>query len=123
MEFLRRIFRSRYARWIVLGAILLLVVRIASRLPSTVEIEYHFGEARVGLQRAEMRYLSGEEEVRRVAFSYVGEPAGATQIHEAQLLDGDYAVRIRLTYAGGKARRLDRPLIVRGSGRVSVYLE
>jgi hypothetical protein len=123
MDHIRRIFRSRYARWIVLGAILFLVVRVASGLPSTVEIEYHLGQAREGLQRAEMRYLSEGEEVRRVAFSYVGKPAKAIQIHEAQLLDGDYTVRLSLSYGGGKERRLDRPLIVRGSGRVSIYLE
>lgn len=123
MELLRRIFRSRYSRWIVFGAILLLVVRVASRLPSTVEVEYHLGDARVGLQRAEIRYLSGGEEVRRVAFSYAGQPAGETQRHEADFLDGDYMVLVRLSYAGGEERKLDRPLIVRGSGRVTVYLE
>ena len=123
MEPIRRIFRSRYARWIALGAILFLVVRVASRVPSTVEIAYQFGHAREGLQRAEMVYMSGEEVVRQVAFSYTGMAAGETQLHEAQLLDGDYTVRVRLAYAGGKERRLDRPLIVRGSGRVSVFLE
>lgn len=123
LEILRKVARHRMARWVVLGAILLLVVKMVGQLPSHVEVAYHLGQARTELQRVEMRYLKGGEEVRNVAFSYAGTPAGETQLHDVQLVDGDYTVAVQLHYPDGKVRHLDRPLFVRGAGRVSIYLK
>ena len=114
--------RHRLARWVVFGGIMLMMVRVVQGLPSTVEVDYQLGTAREGLKRAVMRYMDGEEQVRRVVFSFTGEPAGKMQTHKVQLLDGDYRVELDLTYSGGRTERLTRPLLVRGSGRVSVFL-
>lgn len=122
LDRVRRLARHRLARWVVLGAILLLVVKMVGRLPNDVEIEYHLGTAGGGLQRMEMRYLLEGTEVRKVAFSYASAPAGEIQRHPTQLIDGDYAVEVRLSYAGGKVKVLDRPLFVRGAGRVGIFL-
>ncbi len=124
LERLRAVARHRLAKWFVLGAVILLVVRVVAGLPSTVEVSYHLGAAGDGLQRLALRYVGEDgEQVRRAAFSYTSEAPGEVQVHQVQLLPGDYRVEVDLAYAAGKAERISRPLIVRGSGKVSVFLD
>jgi hypothetical protein len=137
-SWLRSLTRHRSLRLGVLAAIGYLVYRVLAAQPSDVEVVFHYGQARAGLQEACMRYLRGGEQLRRVVFRYAG-GAAATQANRVRLPDGDYTVELDLTYAGdapgrlgqtarpapggGQTVRVLRPLIIRGSGSVNVYLD
>jgi len=128
---------QRIVHWGVLAGIAYLVVQVIQGQPVEVEVVYHYGAASKGLVQAHMRYLRGEEEVRRIKFDYSRQPAMPTQIHRVNLMEGLHVVEIDLSYAsqapaevggsqhalpgGGVLVRLRRTLIVKGSGRVSVF--
>jgi hypothetical protein len=80
-----------------------------------------------------MVYRRGGEELRRVEFRYAVRPAPRIQTHRIKVPRGDLRVSIELSYrqrpprdVGGRqqGRRLllDRPLIVSGEGRLSIFI-
>jgi hypothetical protein len=136
----RSLTRHRLLRLAVLAGIGYLVYRVLAAQPSEVQVVYHYGAAGQGLREACMRYLRDGDQLRRVRFRYRGDPAG-TQPHSVRLPDGDYTVELDLTYAGApppglggrplapaarpggrQTVRVRRPLLVRGSGGVKIYV-
>jgi hypothetical protein len=138
----------RISFWALIGGILFLVLRIMQGYPVEVEVTFHYGKAGQGLSRALMVYRDlGGQELRRVRFNYTGKGARATQRHTVSLPRGEYRVIIDLVYHGkapdslsGRrvddssrsprpphpdhtVLRLERPLIVGGDGKVSVFVE
>jgi len=126
----------RISFWALIGGILFLVLRIMRGYPVEVEVTYHYGKAREGLSRALIVYRDlGGEELRRVRFGYTGARARAAQRHTVGLPRGEYRVVIDLVYrerapgglsgrrVGDRALRVERPLIVGGDGKVSVFID
>jgi hypothetical protein len=131
--------RQRLPRVVLLVGLGIIIIRTLAARPSEVEVVYHYDSARQGLVRAQMVYLQQREEVRRVLFDYGQAGAEPTQAHRVELTDGEYAVILSLTYkespprplfggratptpTGGTLVELRRPLVVRGKGRLSIYL-
>lgn len=140
--------RRKLPLWILLAGLGFIIYRLIQAQPVTVDVVYHYGEARGGLMSASMRYIKdpgesgfgeqrsggkGSEELRRVQFRYAVRQAGSTQRHRIQIPEGEYRVQIDLRYEGEPARnmaggrpvrrvRIQRPLIVSGSGEVNIYI-
>jgi hypothetical protein len=135
----RAVARRLLPRVVLLAGVALVLLYTFRSRPSTVEVVYELGAASRGLIAARMVYRQGAEEAHRVAFNYDQHPAGGTQTHLVRLHEGDYLVEVTLVYAGqppavlegerssgsGKQAQvlLRRPLLVRGSGQVRIFLE
>ncbi len=134
----RTVARRLLPRVVLLAGVALVLLYTFRSRPSTVEVVYELGEASRGLIAARMVYRQGGDEAHRVAFNYDQQPAGNTQTHQVRLHEGDYLVEVTLTYAGqppavleGKRSSghgeqaqvlLRRPLLVRGSGQVHIFV-
>jgi hypothetical protein len=138
----RGLLRGRGARYLFLLGLGILIWRILAGQPVQVDVTYHYGAARRGLRSAQMRYLQGGEEVRRVRFDYARRGVGREQHHQVRLLRGDYTVEVELNYQGpippplrgagvdpprgreGTAAviRLERPLLIKGGGEAAVFV-
>ncbi len=133
-----RFWRRKLPSWLAIGALALIVVRTLQHQPVSVQILFRYGEAREGLQSASMRFMKGDEQMRRVKFNYLTRKAGIEQRHEVRLLKGNYDILIELHYKnsipqtlrstwrpynqGERVVRLKRPLIVSGEGQVMVIV-
>jgi hypothetical protein len=70
------------------------------RVPKDVHVRFRWGQARRGLQSADIRYQRDGQDIRRVTFRY-GREAPDESVHLARLPRGDCVVRVRLSYASG----------------------
>lgn len=119
--------------------LLVLVVQYLQRLPSTIDLDYRInGLARhIKTMRTQIIDSNGNL-AQRALFDYFRRQTPDVQKQQLQLQDGDYRVLIDLTLRdgvpaalrrqrgqalGASVWRIERPLIVRGSGAATVYLE
>ncbi len=123
--------------YLLVLALSVLVMRHYQHQPSKVTVAYRLGPARDGLQRLQARYSNaGDTEVlHRVSFSF-GDGKSLEPQHALSLPDGDFDVWIDLDYRervppairstsrplGSRRVRMRRPLLVRGDGRVSIFI-
>ncbi len=131
-------FKRRWPKLILFLGMMGIIIHLFQSQPVLVEVTYEYGAGRRGLQTARMRYMQDGTEARWIIFDYRRTPAGTRQKHQARLLKGDYVVEVELTYSGhppaaihgqrvprsGKEVTvlLERPLLVRGEGEVSVTI-
>lgn len=125
-EFKSRL-KKRLPAYLLLVAMVVLVLRYYGKQPSDVDVTYRYGASAEGLREASMVYQQGTKVFARVRFSYRSKAAASREAHRVRLPDGDYEVRVELRYGAAGARtkrkvRLRRPLLVRGSGAVTVFL-
>lgn len=129
---------ARLARLGVVAVLAVLVVRMLTGQPSEVEVAYQLGEAAKGLVRLDLSYRLQGEQVRSARFQFGARPAPDELVHTVHLLDRDHVVRLELRYGaeipaplraravplggGGHLVSVERPLIVRRSGRVAVFV-
>jgi hypothetical protein len=124
---------------VALLGVLLVVVPAFKDRPSKIEVTYHLGAGRAGLETLKASYHSSSEEVAlRVTFDYGNRRAPEEQVHSVRLPDGDYRIHLELVYRaapppslrsaarsqpGGRSLvLLSRPLIVHGDGAAKVFL-
>ncbi len=114
--------RRRIPAYLLLIGMMVIVLAVWRKGPSTVEVGYQLGAAREGLLEATMVYRKGQQDVARVRFTFSRKAAGARLTHQLKLPDGDYDVAIALRYRDSRMARMRRPLLVRGSGPVTVFV-
>ena len=129
--------RRRIAFYLLVVGIGVIVVRYASRQPCAVTVSYDLGDAREGLRGLDLSYRRDGEELWRVSFSYEHRPAPSQERHSVRLPEGDYRVDLTLRYRGVppllNRKRIQRaapdtllcsrPLLVRGSGPVTIFID
>lgn len=119
--------KKRLPAYVLVVGMVALVLHYYQRQPSDVAVTYAYGRAAAGLSGATMVYQQGTKVFARVRFSYRSRAATGHQAHRVRLPDGDYDVHVELRYRAAadqtkRTVRLRRPLLVRGSGAVTVFL-
>jgi len=130
--------RRTVPRWVLFIGLGIIIYRSFVAHPAEVDVTYDYGSARRGLLAAEMRYMLGSEEIRRVRFNYANNGPGLTQFHRVQLTKGEYKVMVDLVYqqeipggmgqqkmaqpGGHRIVRLVRPLTVRRKGQMTIFI-
>jgi hypothetical protein len=126
--------RRRIPAYLLLVGMIVIVLHFWRKGPSDVDVGYQLGRVAKGLAEASMVYrragraataergTKASEELARVRFSFARKAAGRRLEHRVRLPDGDYEVSIVLRYRDQRTVRMRRPLLVRGSGKVTVFV-
>lgn len=114
--------RRRIPAYLLLVGMIVIVLHFWQKGPSEVDVGYQLGAAAKGLVEAKMVYQRGQQDIARVRFGFSRKPAAARLTHQVKLADGDYEVAIELRYRDKRTVRMRRPLLVRGSGPVTLFV-